>query len=184
MTRATVYGTPKPGTATQWPCDLNSRTTVLSTLMWLTVHDINFPVQGSARRVLHIILAGGRPILRFPPRPRARVKPLPEVLVFLRPSTSIGRGGSCPHCSLPGNRFPSHDAGFRRTSRRATHVPRWFGGNDGSVSHARDAFKGGVNGQGFVLIQLPGGLPALPLPPVTSCRSNRRSRIGATRPRR
>jgi hypothetical protein len=29
------------------------------------------------------------------------------------------------------------------------------------VSDARDAFKNGVNGQGFVLVQLPGGFPAL-----------------------
>jgi hypothetical protein len=35
------------------------------------------------------------------------------------------------------------------------------GGMTVPVANARDAFKGGVNGQGFVLVQLPGGLPAL-----------------------
>ena len=35
------------------------------------------------------------------------------------------------------------------------------GGMTVPVSNARDAFKSGVNGQGFVLVQLPGGFPAL-----------------------
>lgn len=35
------------------------------------------------------------------------------------------------------------------------------GGMTVPVSDASDAFKSGVNGQGFVLVQLPGGLPAL-----------------------
>jgi hypothetical protein len=58
---------------------------------------------------------------------------------------------------LAAQAFPSGPHGEEQ------HIIRvgFGGGMTVPVSNARDAFKGGVNGQGFVLIQLPGGLPAL-----------------------
>ena len=51
----------------------------------------------------------------------------------------------------------------RGVSAEPQHMIRvgFGGGMTVPVSDAGDAFKNGVNGQGFVLVQLPGGLPAL-----------------------